>query len=52
VRARSFSAGGTLSSTSSWITSAPRVCALSTYLSTLTGTYMSERQTGSSGFVS
>ena len=29
-------------------TSAPRVCALSTYFSTLTGTYMSERQTGRS----
>ena len=38
VRAFSFSAGGTASSRSSWSTSAPRVCALSTNFSTLTGT--------------
>jgi hypothetical protein len=46
VRALSFCAGGMLSSRSSCITSAPRVCALSTNLTTLTGTYMSERHTG------
>src|SRR5688500_13411945 len=51
VRARSFSEGGTLSSRSSWITSAPRVCALSTYFSTFTGTYMRERQTSASVFM-
>src|SRR6185503_15942024 len=50
LRAFSFSAAGTLSSRSSWMQSAPRVCALSTYFSTLTGTYSSERQTGRSGF--
>ena len=50
LRAASFSEAGTLSSRSSWMQSAPRVWALSTYFSTLTGTYMSERQTGRSGF--
>ena len=38
VRAVAFSPGGTASSRSSWITSAARVCALSTNFSTLTGT--------------
>ncbi len=38
LRARSFSAAGTLSSRSSRMQSAPRVCAFSTYFSTFTGT--------------
>src|SRR5271154_2652579 len=50
LRAASFSEAGTLSSRSSWMQSAPRMWALSTYFSTLTGTYSSERQTGRSGF--
>src|SRR6478672_10021039 len=51
LRAAPFSDAGTLSSRSSWMQSAPRVCALSTYFSTFTGTYMSERQTGRSSFI-
>ena len=50
LRAWSFCATGTLSSRSSWMQSAPRVWALSTYFSTLAGTYIRERQTGRSGF--
>src|SRR5687767_1402080 len=49
-RAASFCAAGTLSSRSSWMQSAPRVCALATYFSTFTGTYRRDRQTGRSGF--
>ena len=48
VRARSLSLGRMLSSRSRMITSAPRVCALSTNLSTFTGTNIIERQIGRS----
>src|SRR5207245_1985522 len=51
LRALSFSWAGTLSSRSSRMQSAPRVCAFSTYFSTFTGTYKSDRHTGSPGFI-
>src|SRR5687768_14921136 len=48
VRARSFSASGTLSSRSRMMPSAPRVCAEATNLSRITGTNSRERQAGRS----